>query len=345
MKKRLMSMMVFLLMFTMVGCQDKVMEEASERVESTETIVSEIADSDAYYPVTIKNYNRSKEEIEITFDKRPEKVVAVYQNSIETLLALGVEDLMIAATGLDHEIKPEFQEAFKSVAYYDDGISKEEVMGLNPDFILSWSSFFGDKKLGDVDFWQDRGINTYMMINSGAIDGDRSLENEYQDIKNLGIIFNAQDKADEIIDSIKDQIEKGKEFAKGKEAVRAIVLESNSDGTFRVYGENSVGGDMASQVGADLVAKESGIIGAEDLVALNPEVIFTVYYSYFGGSVEEEEAMSSILENEGLASIAAVQNNRVLPMKLGEVYCSGIRTLDGVETMLKGLYPNDVQEE
>ena len=228
--------------------------------------------------------------------------------------------------------------------YYENGLSKEEVMGQNPDFIVSWYSFFGEKKLGDVGFWHERGVNTFIMTNSGAIDGDRTLENEYTDIKTLGIIFDAEEKADEIISDIKAEIAKGQDYAAEKEPVKAVVIECKKDGTFRVYGENSVGGDMATQVGADLVAKESGTIGAEDLVKLNPDVIFSVYFSYFGGSVEEEDAMSRILENDGLNSISAVQSGRVLPMKLGEVYCSGIRTIDGVKTMLKGLYPDDYKE-
>jgi iron complex transport system substrate-binding protein len=170
------------------------------------------------------------------------------------------------------------------------------------------------------------------------------LEHEYTDIRTLGQIFNVEEKAEKIINDIKAEIAKGKEFAKGKDPVKAVVLQLRKDGTFRIYGEDSVGGDMATQLGANLLAKDSGNIGAEDLASLNPDVIFTVYYSYFGGSVEMEDAIGKITGHEGLQSVSAVENQRVLPVKLGEVYCSGIRTMDGVKTMLKGLYPDEYND-
>lgn len=359
MKKLLVTMMTLMVVWTTVGCGDNTVGTGAETetTTATDTVAqseaedneagtkaTEAVTEEAYYPVTITNYNKSKEAIDITFEKRPERVVAVYQNSIETLLALGVEETIIAATGLDHAIKPAFKEGFDSLNYYENGLSKEEVMGLNPDFILSWSSLFGEKNLGDVPFWHERNIKTYMMTNSGAVSGHRTLENEYTDIRNLGIIFNARDKAEAIIGDIQGEVARGKAFAAEREPVKAVVIEANPDGTFRVYGENSVGGDMATQVGAELVAKESGTIGAEDLIAMNPEVIFTVYYAYFGGSVEEEEALARVVDVEGLSSVSAIVNDRVHPMMLGEVYCSGVRTMDGVKTMLRGLYPDAYEE-
>lgn len=346
MKKLLGIILATSMILAFVACSPEAKEKASgvnvgeDLVETNEAILD---DSDNYYPIKYNNYNFNKDVIEQIIEKKPERIVVVYQNSIETLLALGLGDKIVGAAGLDHEIKPELADAFAKLNYYEDGLSKEEIMGLNPDMIVSWSSFFGEKKLGEVDFWHDRGVNTFIMSNSG-VRKDRMLEHEYTDIRTLGQIFNVEEKAEEIINNIKTEIAKGKEFAMGKTPVRAIVLQLKTDGTFRIYGEDSVGGDMAKQLGANLLAKESGSIGAEDLANLNPDVIFTVYYSFFGGSVEIEDAIGKITGHEGLQNISAVQNKRVLPVKLGEVYCSGIRTIDGVKTMLRGLYPNEYNE-
>lgn len=54
----------------------------------------------AHYPVTIENFNTQGEPEQQTFTKPPERVVAVWQNSIETLLALGVGDRIIAGNGV-----------------------------------------------------------------------------------------------------------------------------------------------------------------------------------------------------------------------------------------------------
>ena len=40
-----------------------------------------------------------------------------------------------------------------------------------------------------------------------------------------------------------------------------------------------------------------------------------------------------------MQSLQAVQNDRVVPIMLSEMYASATRTQDGIETFAKGLYP------
>ena len=47
----------------------------------------------------LNNPNYDGNEIETTYEKAPEKVLAVYQGSIETMLALGLEDRLVATAG------------------------------------------------------------------------------------------------------------------------------------------------------------------------------------------------------------------------------------------------------
>lgn len=158
--------------------------------------------NDSHYPVTITTYNYAREPVEMTFDKAPEKVVAIYQNSIETMLALGLEDRIVAAAGLDHDVKDEYKEAFSKVNYLEEFTpSKEAIIMEKPDFILGWYSLFDDKRLGDIDYWNESGVNTYISLNSGVAQ-ERTIENEINDILNLGKIFNVEDKAQAIVDEI-----------------------------------------------------------------------------------------------------------------------------------------------
>lgn len=331
MKKIISMILVGFIAFGTTGCGNKT-TSTEPKVETKIEISNK---NTSHYPVTITTYNYAKQPVKITFKKSPEKVVAVYQNSIETLLALGLQDKIIAASGLDHDVKDEYQSAFNKLKYFEKAPTKEEIIGLQPDFILSWYSLFGEKKLGDVGFWHERGINTYMAQNSGVITPN-TLRNEYDDILNMGKIFNVEDKANEIVNTMKNEIQKSKDFVKGKETVKAVILEVEKEGVYRIYGEDSIGGDIATQVGANLVAKLNGKIGNEDLIKLNPDVIFTVY---FGKSIDKDSALKSIINNPGLASISAVRSKRVHPIMLSEVYASGIRTLDGIKTISNGLYP------
>ena len=141
------------------------------------------------YPLTITTYDYDGNEIETTYEKAPEKVLAVYQGSIETMLALGLEDRLVATAGLDNEVPDELKDAFSKTNYLDEFTpSLETVTMLEPDMILSWSSLFSDKNLGNVTDWIDKGCNTYYNTNTRP-DGDRTLENEFTDILNLGKIL------------------------------------------------------------------------------------------------------------------------------------------------------------
>ena len=87
--------------------------------------------------------------------------------------------------------------------------------------------------MGDVDFWHDRGIGTYTTINS-VLRGDESLENEYQDIRNLAKIYNRQDKAEEIIADIEKFVDQGKQAAEGGEPQRILIAEK-WEGEYDIY--------------------------------------------------------------------------------------------------------------
>ncbi|HML45246.1 MAG TPA: hypothetical protein PKE04_00680 [Clostridia bacterium] len=50
-------------------------------------------------------------------------------------------------------------------------------------------------------------------------------------------------------------------------------------------------------------------------------------------------AVALVADNPALASLAAVQNQRVYAIPLGEMYASGPRTIDGVTTFAQGMYP------
>lgn len=299
------------------------------------------------YPVTISTYASDGSEITTTYEKAPEKVLAVYQGSIETMLALGLEDHLVATAGLDNEVPDDMKSAFSSVTYLDEFTpSLETVTMLEPDMILSWGSLFQEKTLGEVQDWIDKGVNIYMNSNTRPTgEGGsykRTLENEYQDILNLGIIFDVQDKAEAIVNDMKDTIAKTvEETAQSGEKPSVLILESYD--SFWNYGADTLGGDMVTSLGGVLASSsDADQLGKEDVLSLDPDVIFVVYMPYEGDDAEtlKQEKLDVILKDESLQSLSAVKNDRVIPIMLSEMYASATRTKDGIVTMAKGLYPD-----
>ena len=135
---------------------------------------------------------------------------------------------------------------------------------------------------------------------------------------------------------MKNEIEKAKKFVEGKKPVTVLILEVEKEGQYRIYGENSIGGEIASKVGANIVIKEKGKVGKEDILKANPDVIFTIYYE---GGITKDDAVNVLLNDPGLQNLNAVKNKKVYPMVLSEVYATGVRTLNGIKTITRGLYP------
>ena len=61
--------------------------------------------AESYYPVTVSTYDYEGNVIETTYEKAPEKGICVYQGTIETMIAVGLEDHVIASYGLDNPVK------------------------------------------------------------------------------------------------------------------------------------------------------------------------------------------------------------------------------------------------
>lgn len=120
-KKFLFGFMLASLLTFNLGCNPKT-ENTAQATEQSQS---------AYYPVTVKTHDFNANEIEQTYEKAPERVVAVYQSSIENLLALGLGDKIVYAGGLDVEIKDEWKEEYAKVKETGNALGKEAVLSKN----------------------------------------------------------------------------------------------------------------------------------------------------------------------------------------------------------------------
>ena len=320
---------------------------SGSQVSEQETVVTsssvEATSKHTQYPVTIKTYGSDGKAIETTYEKAPEKVLAVYQGSIETLLALGLQDHIVAAAGLDNAVPDSMKAAFDSLNYLDEFTpSKETVTMLEPDMILSWGSLFQEKTLGDTMDWINKGTNVYINSNTARNDSPRTLENEYQDILNLGIIFDVQDRAEAIVNKMKSTIADVLAQAGSQQKKPSVMILESYDDTFTNYGADSLGGDMVTQLGAELANPDASEVGKEDIIAADPDVIFVVYMPYSGDDPQtiQDEKLAVFNDDKTFQSLSAVKNGRVVPIMLSEMYAAATRTQDGIETFAKGLYPD-----
>lgn len=300
----------------------------------------------AHYPVTIENFNTQGEPEQQTFTKPPERVVAVWQNSIETLLALGVGDRVIAGNGVPDKkfFLPQYQEQYSQIPYTGlQLLDVETTMMMKPDLIVGWHSTFSPKVIRQTEFWHKRGVNTFIARSSMISNTGRTLQNEYKDILDLGKIFDKNERAEQIVSEMQQEVN----FAISRTAdypkrPRALVLEfMGKEPT--VYGEKSLAGDIVKELHGELLAEKQRAIGLEQVVELDPDVIFVVVIeSHYG---HEQDMVDRVTQHKALKNLRCVKEGRVLPLPLYAIYSSGVRTYDGIKIIANGLYPDLYKEK
>ncbi len=94
---------------------------------------------------------------------------------------------------------------------------------------------------------------------------------------------------------------------------------------------------MVVQLGGILAEPEASTIGKEDLLGLDPDVIFVVYMART--ETAEAEMRAKLLEDPAFAELRAVKNQRVYTVMLGDMYASTVRSIDGIRALAAGMYP------
>lgn len=300
----------------------------------------------AHYPVTIENFNTQGEPEQQNFTKPPERVVAVWQNSIETLLALGVGDRIIAGNGVPDKkfFRKEYQEQYSKIPYTGlQLLDLETTMMLKPDLLVGWHSTFMPKVLRSTEFWHKRGVNTFI-ARSSMIDGrPRTLENEYKDILDLGKVFDKNERAQQLVGQMQQEVNFAISQTAGyQKRPRALVIEFMGK-EVSVYGERSLAGDIVHELHGELLAAKDRNIGIEQVVELDPDVIFVVVIeSHYG---HEQDMVDRVTQHKALKNLRCVKEGRVLPLPLYAIYSSGVRTYDGIKIIANGLYPDLYKEK
>ena len=155
------------------------------------------------YPVTITTYDASGNEVEQTFEKAPERIVTNNLSATETLIELGLGDKIVGMMNPDNEVTSIYKDSIANINKLGDKktISKEIVLSAMLDIIVGRTAMFSDKSLGEYKEWNANGVEVYAQAAS-VTKGETKIESVIQDVKNLGVIFNVQDKADSYADEL-----------------------------------------------------------------------------------------------------------------------------------------------
>ncbi len=282
----------------------------------------------AEYPVTVDNYGR-----EVTIADRPEKVLTLGPNCTELFAALGLGDLVIGRSLINHSRGPldEFADAVNAIPELNYGsATREAIISSGADFIYALDWEIGDAGC-NIEEAAGYGMDVY--VNSAT-----TIEQMVQEIRDLGAIFGIEENAEAFIADQQARLQAVADKLVGVEPVKVLVYDSGSNGVFTCSGANFesllVGMAGGENLFGDLNEKQWVTVSYEEVLARNPDVI--LIHDYDSPSVEEK--IAEIKANPTLSLLDCVQNERFATITLESVL-PGNRMAYAVETMAADFYP------
>lgn len=329
--------------FILGACSSGTNSDAADQRESSQPTTGSI---NAGYPVTIDNCGR-----QVTIQKEPERVITGYQNTVELMIALGLEEKVVGRQPFTQSpLLPEQETAFKAIPELTPGLpdnqqsmaaSREVQLAAQPDFVLASGSFEVDSSRGvaSIDDFKNAGANVYVLSTGDGSKkcGDKSTtELLFQDIKNLGIIFSVEDRADKLINDLKSDIDEVKSKISNERPVRLFAYDSG-EGPLIGIGNSYFDFSMA---GAENVVKTDETypeLSQEAIAGANPQVILTANYE--PGPLEPESKKKEEYLRSALPNSEAVINNRFVHIESIDL-TPGIRNARAIRTIATELYPD-----
>lgn len=296
-----------------------------------------------YVTFAIENYDSSMKMHTYKFTQHPQRIIALWQNSIETLIALGAEDKIIAAAGVYNEqhLNPKYLAAYRKIPLRQKQIfSQENALLLHPDFIAGWLFDFTGKgkSIGTSSFWEERNVNVYMNLMNGAeFKAKHTVEDELRYITDLGKIVGKEAEAAALIAGINNKIDHYKKQVANKKKPKALII-SNFGKTITIYTPRTLAGDILSKLGAEVVGKEKEAVGEneyisyEEILTVQPDIIFLQC------SPENEKMMLNLVyNNPALHNVKCIKNKQVYCIPFYTIRSPGIRLEDAIDIFAKGI--------
>lgn len=336
MKKAIVSSLVLLSSLVLVACGGN--NSATKDSEAGE----------AKYPVTVKNFGRTEataawKEATQVFEKAPERVLANTQPAAELLLHLGLKD-RIAGVGAvfgepDKSVEADFKELNSLGKEY---ISQEIALSVDPDLILGRGGLFDSAEwgVGTVPTINEMGINTYVLESS--VTGG-TYDSIYNDIANLGEIFDVKEAADKFSQELKArQTAISDKLASIKEERNFSILFITDPQEVAPYAakDETFFNDIFTMVKLNNIYQDvEGEISLERLIEDDPEVLIVPDWRTVGG-VSPDEIKEALYKNPKLSSLQAIKNKQIFAVDYNYMFGYGYIALDGMELLAKEMHPD-----
>ncbi|QRV02494.1 ABC transporter substrate-binding protein [Arcanobacterium phocisimile] len=247
-----------------------------------------------------------------------------------TVIALGYGENLVGRTVSSTEQQ---LQALPVVTENGHTLNTEAILSLNPTVIIA------DRSVGPPEALDQLRASGIPLV---LIDAQRGLEQNTPLItavaQALGNPEAGQALAKRTEEETRDALEQIKDWTPEQPMEAAFLYVRGTGGVFFILGANEGASALLTSVGAKDLASEQGITGltpanAESLVALNPEVIFTM-----SAGLESTNGVEGLLARPGVAETRAGQNQRIVAIPDGLSLSFGPQTGQTLLAVARALY-------
>ena len=293
-------------------------------------------------PVVIENMGRTT-----TYDEAPETAVALSYSIAEIMVALGLEDKIVAIAPsmyiLD-QVSEEYRETVGSFPVLEGNYgvpTLETVLDTGAEFVFGDAYSFYASSVGTVEDFDAAGVKVY--ATEGTYVEDATFENIYNDIINIGKIFRVEERAGELVAQLREREAAVEASVAGLEPVRVFYFDSDTGGgvDMSTVGDTGLQSLMLEMAGAENIFSDVEgqfvAVSWEDVVDRDPEYI--IVCDYYGEGYAEEK-IAELKANPATMDMDAVVNDRFIVVP-GMAMFPSLECMDAVELIAAGLHPDE----
>ncbi|MBU7318579.1 ABC transporter substrate-binding protein [Paenibacillus oleatilyticus] len=277
------------------------------------------------YPLKVKDATGK----EFVFEKAPERIASTSPSETEALFALGLGDKVVGVSDFcDYPAEAKAKPKMGSIVKPNE----EALIGANADLVMTGVSM----KTQVVDKLRELKINMFKVE-------PKTLDDVMNNLLMMGQIFDRQEQAQKLVDSMKADRQKVVDAVKDlkPEQKKKVFIEFSPGWT---VGKGEFIDELITLSGGINVAgSEKGYvrISEEKIIADNPQVII-----YPNGIIDDKskKPMDQLIrERSGWDKIEAVRSGKLAGVDKDLISRPGPRITAGLVEIAKGIYPDLVK--
>jgi iron complex transport system substrate-binding protein len=268
-------------------------------------------------------------ESEVILPRPATRIVSLGGSNTEILFAIGADDLLLGADQFS-----DYPEQAKSLATISAGygtLDVESIKALDPDLVLAAEIISAEQVQG----MRKLGLTVFYIANPLSLP-----DGLYANIRTIGALTGRGADAEALVSALQSRFRAVSEKTAGASSSPLVFFELDATDPARPYTAGPgtfidmlIGLAGGRNLGASL-ASDWAQISAEEILRQDPDVIL-LGDTDFGVTVE------SVAERPGWGNLSAVQNGSVYSIDSNLVLRPGPRLIDGLETMVPLLHPED----